>query len=137
MLKYELVHPPLIEALGTAGHGSRILVADGNYPYLTVRHPAAALVHLNVAEDLLTVSQVLKLMMTAVNFEAATVMGPDDESVVEAHADYRALLGEQVPIATTDRWGFYDLARSADVGLIVATGDRRLYANVILTVGLR
>lgn len=137
MLKYDLLHPPLLEAIATAGHGSRVLLADGNYPYLTVRHPSARLVHLNIAPDLLTVTQVLKLMMTAVNFESATVMAPDDDSAVEAHADYRGVLGGGVPFQKTDRWAFYDLARSSDLGLIVATGDRRLYANLILTVGLR
>lgn len=137
MLKYDLIHPPLLEALGTAGHGSKILLADGNYPYLTVKNAAARLVHLNIAPDLLSVTQVLELLTTAVNFEAATIMAPDDDTEVEAHREYRRVLGEGVPFASTDRWSFYDLARSPDVGLIIATGDRRLYANVVLTVGLR
>ena len=137
MLKYDLIHPPLLEALGTAGHGSKILLADGNYPYLTVKNRAARLVHLNIAPDLLSVTQVLELLTTAVNFEAATLMVPDDDTEVEAHREYRRVLGDGVPFETTDRWSFYDLARSPDVGLIVATGDRRLYANVVLTVGLR
>jgi len=137
MLKYDLIHPPMLEALGTAGHGSKILLADGNYPYLTVRNAAARLVHLNVAPDLLTVTQVLEILTTAVNFEAATVMAPGDGSEVDAHVEYRRVLGEGVPFESTDRWSFYDLARSPDVGLIVATGDQRVYANVVLTVGLR
>ena len=137
MLKYELIHPPLLQAIGTAGHGSKILIADGNYPYLTVRNPEASLVHLNIAPGLLGVGQVLELLTGAVNFESATVMGPDDGSEVEAHLDYRAILGDGVPFERSGRWEFYDIARSSDVGLIVATGDERLYANLILTVGLR
>lgn len=137
MLRGELIHPPLIEALATAGHGSQVLIGDGNYPYLTARNPCARLVHLNVAPGLLTVAQVLELMMTATNFESATVMGPDDGAEVEAHDDYRNLLGGDVSFARTDRWSFYDTARSSDVGLIVATGDERQYANLMLTVGLR
>jgi L-fucose mutarotase len=137
VLRYDLIHPPLIEALGTAGHGSKILIADGNYPYLTGKNPDARLVHLNVSPGLLTVVQVLDLVMTAANFESATLMGPDDGSTVEAHSDYRALLGDDFPFERTDRWSFYDIARSPDVGLVIATGDVRLYANLILTVGLR
>lgn len=137
MLKYDLIHPPLIEALGVAGHGSKILIADGNYPYLTVRSPGARLVHLNIAPGLLDVTRVLELSMTAVNFESAVLMEPSDGSPVAAHEDYRGSLGAGVPFELTDRWKFYELARSDDVGLIIATGDQRLYANIILTVGLR
>lgn len=35
MLKTELLHPEVLEALGTSGHGSRVLIADGNYPFAT------------------------------------------------------------------------------------------------------
>ena len=35
MLKYRLLHPELLRALGEAGHGARVLVADGNYPLVT------------------------------------------------------------------------------------------------------
>jgi L-fucose mutarotase len=137
VLRYDLIHPPLIEALGIAGHGSKILIADGNFPYLTVRNGRARLVHLNVAPGLLDVTQVLELAMTAVNFESAVLMDPGDGTAVAAHDDYRARLGPDAPFDLVDRWRFYELARSDDVGLIVATGDQRLYANLILTVGLR
>jgi L-fucose mutarotase/ribose pyranase (RbsD/FucU family) len=35
MLKGTLIHPQILEALGRAGHGSQILIADGNYPIAT------------------------------------------------------------------------------------------------------
>ena len=31
----------------------------------------------------------------------------------------------------------YDAARSEDVGIVVATGEQRLYGNLLLTVGVR
>jgi L-fucose mutarotase len=137
VLRYDLLHPPLLSAIGTAGHGSKILLADGNFPYLTVRHPAAQLVHLNLRPGLLTVDDVLTTLVDAVNFESATLMGPGDDTVVEAHRGYRETLGDDVPFDEVDRFAFYDIARSSDVGLVVATADERLYANVILTIGLR
>jgi L-fucose mutarotase len=30
MLTYNLIHPPLLAAAASAGHGSRILIADGH-----------------------------------------------------------------------------------------------------------
>ena len=41
MLKYRLLHPELLRALGEAGHGARVLIADGNYP-LATRSPGRA-----------------------------------------------------------------------------------------------
>jgi len=35
MLKYRLLHPELLSVLAQAGHGSRILLADANYPVAT------------------------------------------------------------------------------------------------------
>ena len=32
MLKGKLIHPELIHQLALCGHGSKILIADGNYP---------------------------------------------------------------------------------------------------------
>lgn len=136
MLKTRLIHPELLEALASAGHGSRVLVADGNYPGTTAKHPAARLVHLNLAPGLLTVDQVLEVLLTAITVEAAVVMGPDDGSDVEAHAAIRSRLGGDVPIERTDRWSFYDLARSPELAVVVATGDVRPYGNVVLTIGL-
>ena len=40
MLKTRLLHPQILEALGEAGHGARVLIADGNYPLATQSNPA-------------------------------------------------------------------------------------------------
>ncbi|WP_333771874.1 RbsD/FucU domain-containing protein [Streptomyces sp. IBSBF 2435] len=36
-----------------------------------------------------------------------------------------------------DRFPFYDAARAPDTALVIATGDRRTYANLLLTLGVR
>ena len=41
MLKGKLIHPEILDALGKAGHGSKILIADGNYPFATAAAPRA------------------------------------------------------------------------------------------------
>ncbi|RAD07556.1 RbsD or FucU transport, partial [Burkholderia multivorans] len=40
------------------------------------------------------------------------------------------------PFTGHERFAFYDLARSRDLGLVIATGDQRQYANLLLTVGV-
>lgn len=137
MLYGDLTHPPLVGALAAAGHGSTVLLADGNYPVVTGSRPGAERVYLNLAPGLLTVSQVLGPLLRTIPIELATVMGPEDGSPVEAHEDYRALLGEETPWRTVGRFDFYDLCREPDLAVVVATGDQRLYANILLTVGVR
>jgi L-fucose mutarotase len=137
MLNYDLLHPEVLEALASAGHGSKVLIADGHYPFDIGRHPGARVIFLNFAPNLLSVEQVLRGLRTAVNFEAAALMVPSDGSPVAAHADYRAELGPSVSFHEADRFEFYELARSPDVGIVIATGELRVYANILLTIGLR
>jgi L-fucose mutarotase len=137
MLRYRLIHPPLLEALAVAGHGSRILLADGNYPYATMVNPAARLVHLNLEPGVLTVTDVLPVLQDAVHFEAATVMAAPADVDASIQDEYRRMLGPTVPVERVERFAFYELVRSSDVGLVVATAEQRIYGNLLLTVGLR
>jgi L-fucose mutarotase len=135
MLTYPLLHPGLIGALAGAGHGAKVLLADGNYPHSTGSNPAATIIHLNLRPGLLTVTEVLETIQTAIPIEAAAVMASPDGDEVEAHQEYRGLLG--VPVTEVERFAFYDLARTTDVAVVVATADQRLCANLLLTIGVR
>lgn len=144
MLRYELLHPGLIQALAAAGHGSHILIADANYPHSTGVRTGAERVHLNLRPGLVTVDQVLEVLLDAVPVESATVMVPGGVAgdvvgagePIPAHEGYRAALGE-VDWHELDRFGFYEAARGDDVAVLVATGDQRVYANLLLTIGVR
>src|ERR1039457_5417658 len=84
MLRFPLIHPPLLAALGATGHGARILIADANYSHSTNISPRADLIHLNVRPGLVTVDQVLEPVLASVPVEAVTVMRPDDGSTRRA-----------------------------------------------------
>ncbi len=135
MLRYTLIHRPTLSALAALGHGSRVLVADGNYPFATAMHPRAELVHLNWRPGLLDVDEVLTTLLDAVPFESATVMTPPPSGPVAAHDGYRRILGPDVPIGTLDRFAFYDAVRAPETGLVIATGDQRSHANLLFEVG--
>lgn len=139
MLYGPMTHPQFLRALAAAGHGSKILLADGNYPHTTGVHPRAELVSLNLAPGMLTVSQVLEVLKQTIPIEKAELMVPEaDQGSIEipAHAEYREALPD-VEFGEIPRFAYYEAARSEDVGIIVATGDQRLYANLLLTVGVR
>jgi L-fucose mutarotase len=135
VLRSPLIHPPLLAALGAAGHGARVLIADANYSHSTNVYPGAALIHLNVRPGLVTVDQVLEPVIDMVPVESVSVMQPDDGSTPEAFGRYRELLGDRLPLHPLGRLEFYATCREPDLAVCVATGDDRLYANVLLTVG--
>jgi L-fucose mutarotase len=137
VLLTELIHPDLLQALAGAGHGARVLLADGHYPASTATGARARTVHLNLAPGLLDVTTVAKVLLRVLPVEAAHVMVPpagDPEPA--AFADYRAMLAP-LPLEPLDRFAFYDAARSPDLALAIVTGDVRTYANLLLTIGVR
>jgi L-fucose mutarotase len=135
MLRFPLIHPPLLAALGAAGHGGRVLLADANYSHSTSVSPRAALIHLNLRPGLVTVDQVLEPVLAAVPVEAVHVMRPDEGDDPAVLSRYRELLGPGLPLQPLGRFDFYAACREPDLAVCVATGDDRLYANVLLTLG--
>lgn len=135
MLRYTLLNPPLIGALAAAGHGSQVLIADANFPHATKVNPDAELVFLNLRAGQVPVDDILGTLLSAVLVEAAHVMQPDDGSTPEIFTRFRELLGPDVPLQPMDRFGFYDACKQPDVAICVASGDDRLYANILVTIG--
>jgi L-fucose mutarotase len=135
VLRYRLLHPEILAALGAAGHGSRVLIADGNYPFATKSHPAAPRVYLNLAPDLLKATDVLAVLADAIPIEAAHVMVPDASEEPAIFGEFRALL-PGIALGALDRFAFYDAASTPDLALVIATGERRVYANLLLTIGV-
>lgn len=135
MLKTRLLHPEILAALGEAGHGAQVLIADGNYPLATRSNPDAYRVFLNLEPGKLTVTDVLSVIAEAIPVEAAYVMGPDDGSEPSIFEDFREMLPE-TELERLGRFEFYDMARGPDTALAIATGEQRIYANILLTIGV-
>lgn len=136
MLKTPLLHPEILAALGSAGHGSRVLIADGNYPYVTESPPTARKVFLNLRPGLVSVSDVLETLVAVITVESAFLMEPADAQPVPLHAAFRALLPANTPVHTRKRLDFYAEAKSPATALVIATGEQRRFANVLLTIGV-
>ncbi len=145
MLKTKLLHPQILAALGKAGHGSKVLISDGNYPHWTKRGPNAEVVYLNLAPGQPTVTDVLKVLVGVIPIEAAEVMdyartGP--YALKEEPAiwnEFRQILHDgpaDLDLARIERFAFYDAAGTPDVCLTIATGEQRIYANLLLTIGV-
>jgi L-fucose mutarotase len=146
MLKHALIHPEINEVLARAGHHSRILIADGNYPASTKKGPNARVISLNLAPGLVTVSQVLEVLLTAVVVDEVNTMGiPEDDAYARlgeppVWEEFRGVLrragGLRMPTPIS-KWDFYKAVESQDHVLTIQTGDQALWANLLLTMGCR
>ena len=146
MLKHRLIHPEINEVLGRAGHHGKILIADGNYPASSAIGPNAELISLNLMPGVVTCTQVLQALLSAIPIEAANTMmyertGPyalsEDPPV---WAEYRRELkaaGSQLELAPIEKWEFYKAVATPDHVLTIQTADQQRFANLLLTIGVR
>jgi len=146
MLKHQLIHPQINAVLGRAGHHSKILIADGNYPASTKRGPNAELVCLNLMPGVVTVAQVLDAILSAVVVDAVNTMGiPADDPYAQrgeppVWSEYRQVIKAaklKLKLEPIQKWDFYAAVASPDHVLTIQTGDQALWANVLLTMGCR
>jgi L-fucose mutarotase len=135
MIKQKLIHPIILSTLAASGHGSGILIADGNYPAITRANPAAQRVYLNLMPGIPTIPQVLEAIIATVPIEAAHAMVTDDGSEPPIHDEFRELL-PGLDLILHKRSSFYDKTRDPDVSLVIATGEQRIFANILLIVGV-
>jgi L-fucose mutarotase len=146
MLKHQLLHPEISAILARAGHHAKVLIADGNYPASTTLGPNATLVSLNLAPGIVTVSQVLETLLTAIPVDEVNTMGiPADDPYAQqgdppVWADYRRIVsaaGLKLEMTPISKWDFYEAVASRDHVLTIQTADQNLWANVLLTLGCR
>ena len=146
MLNTTLLHPDILRALARAGHHSKILITDGNYPASNKRGPGAELVCLQLSPGIPTVAQVLRAVLSAVNIDLVNIMGiPPDDPYAKfgeppAWAEFRTLAQEagiSAPLTPISKWDFYKAVESPDHVLTIQTADQALWANVLLTMGCR
>lgn len=146
MLKHQLIHPKINEVLARAGHHSTILIADGNYPASTKKGPNAEVVCMNLTPGVITVSQALKALLSAVPVDFVNTMGiPEDDAYAQkgeppVWAEYRQIIKAsklKLKLEPISKWDFYKAVESPDHVLTIQTGDQALWGNLLLTMGCR
>jgi len=130
-----LLTADLLFVLASMGHGDEIVIADANFPSATL---AKRLVRMAGA-DLPAMARALLTVLPIDQGEAVTIMRPaptiDPSTLGTTGLDaiLETACGHTVPIQAIDRHDFY--ARAGRAFAIVATGEQRLYGNVLLTMG--
>src|SRR3954447_15784253 len=144
MLKHQLIHPKINEVLGRAGHHAKILIADGNYPVSGKKGPNAELVCLNLMPGVVSCTQALEALLSAVTVDSVHTMmyTKDDPYTLKADppvwAEYRTILKRVgLTLESIPKWDFYKAVETPDHVLTIQTGDQQRFANVLLSIGVR
>jgi L-fucose mutarotase len=135
MLKLNLLHPEILQSLGSNGHGGKLLIADGNFPISTRTPVSCKKVFLNLAPGMLTVTDILRVIRDFIPVEKYLIMVPPDGAAQPIHAEFKNILGD-LPCEQFKRMEFYAAASSADVFLAIASGEKRRFGNIILEIGV-
>ena len=146
MLKLPVLHPEILSSLASAGHLSRVLISDGNYPHMTAPNPRAKIVWANFCPGTVDAVTLLGLVADLVPIEFVHVMQPAREGVwamlenppiwelfrkvLDTKSNYRdEFIQLQKP-------AFNELARSDATTLVIASGEIAIYANILITIGV-
>lgn len=133
-----LLTADLLHALRAMGHGDTITIVDANFP------AAACARRLITAQgsDVTTMFRAIIAILPIDDFIPKPLLtmqivgdpGTIPQAVAELHEATAAAGLDTGSLGTVERHEFYRRAR--DSFAIVATGDRRLYANIIITKGV-
>lgn len=146
MLRHQLIHPEINYILGQAGHHSKVLIADGNYPASSRLGPNAKLVSLNLSPGVVSCTQVLRALLSAIPVEKAQTMmyektGPyaldSDPPVWTEYRDAIKEAGLALELEPIEKWDFYKAVATPDHVLTIQTADQQRFANLLLTIGVR
>ena len=146
MLKHQLLHPQISTVLARAGHSAKVLIADGNYPASSTLGPRAELVSLNLSPGIVNCTQVLDALAAAIPIEAAHTMAAETSGPHAMQHDppiwseFREIFSRHqigVDLQPIERFEFYRTVQSPAHVLTIQTADQRLFANLLLTIGVR
>lgn len=134
MIKSSIIHPELLRALAKCGHRTNILIADSNYSFVTNSSRHASIIYLNLSPGLINSTTILDKVLEYINVETVTLMEYPKNFNNTIEKEYRALLPEGTEINHVTREIFYAFAKSNETLLVIASGETRRFANILLTV---
>ena len=133
MNKGKCINPCILAAVSRLGHGDKLLIADGNYP-LAAKTADAKKIWISLSPGIPTVTDVLDALLDVINVEAATVMQPSEGSDPEIFAEFATML-DGMQLDRLGQYEFYNECCKPSLRLAIATGEKRTFSNLLITVG--
>ncbi len=131
-----LLSPDLLHVLASMGHGDEIVLADANFPAATHARRLVRLPGTTAPAVLDAVLQVLPLDDFVKQAAFTMQVVGDAAAVPPAVQDFAAVLQRHGcgASAALERFAFYE--RAAAAFAVVATGETRVYGNILLKKGV-
>lgn len=136
-----ILSPALLKVLCEMGHGDTIVLADANFPSQSYasRMQVVRCDGLGIPELLDAILQMIPLDRYVPQPATMMQVVPGDPVETPIWKEYEALLKkheklEEKDIRHMERFSFYDECKKAYA--VVATGEKALYANIILQKGV-
>ncbi|MGL4992384.1 MAG: RbsD/FucU family protein [Sarcina sp.] len=132
------ISPKLIKILMEMGHGDQIVIADGNFPSTSLARNLVRLDGHNVPEILDSILKFFPLdTYTQTPISLMSVVSGDN-IIPTIWNSYENIIKIYFPEFSgfdfIDRFAFYEKAKNAYA--IIATSEKALYANILLTKGV-
>ena len=133
-----LLTPELLSVLRRMGHGDEIAIVDANFPAETNARRLVRLDGVSATAALAAIASVLPVdTYVDVPVQTMEVVG-DKDAVPPIVGEFRQIIAASaefdVQFGALERNAFYERARKSFA--IVATGEKRLYGNVIVAKGV-
>jgi L-fucose mutarotase len=135
-----LLGPGLLSLLRAMGHGDEIVVADANFPAASTGTSLNRVLRADGSDAVRLTQAIVSVLplddfVPAAAFRMAVVDKPDEvPPITQDFARVLKAAGYNGPIEPIERHAFYARAKTAFA--IVATGEMRLYGNLILKKGV-
>ncbi len=133
-----LISPELLKILAEMGHGDEIVIADGNFPSHSVNGRVVRADGHGGVEMLDAILNLFPLDTYAEKNVMLMQVVPGDTVETPIWDEYQATMEkyekDNIRIEHIERFAFYDRAKTAYA--VIATGEKALYANLILKKGV-
>jgi L-fucose mutarotase len=134
----EIISPELMKALMEMGHGDEIVLADGNFPAASIAQKLLRCDGHGIPKILEAVLKFFPLDQYVDHPVALMAVVPGDKTKPTIREEYRKIIkasGEKFSdFEFVERFAFYERAKKAYA--VVASGEKALYANIILKKGV-
>lgn len=132
----KIISPDLLKVLCEMGHGDEIVIADGNFPSANLAKNLVRADGISACDMLDAVMQLFPLDQYDSNNFVLMQKCDGDTADTSIWDEYKNIIKKYEPDAEptfVERFDYYERAKNAYA--VIATGEEKQYANIILKKG--
>lgn len=132
----KIISPELLKVLCEMGHGDEVVIADGNFPAAAYAKNLIRADGIETSQMLDAILQLFPLDQYDKNNFVLMQKCEGDNADTSLWEEYKTILKKYEPDAVVsfqERFDYYERAKKAYA--IIATGEEKQYANIIMKKG--